>query len=65
MAPDPIHSKGFDPAVLKNVFNFDLGSPFPRGIPGEGPHCHFPKEGTKGFGPILARIRGGQIYFEF
>ncbi len=28
-------------AVLKNIFNFDLG-PLSGGVPGEGPDCHFP-----------------------
>ncbi len=25
-------------------FFFFLGPPLPRGVPGEGPDCHFPKE---------------------
>ncbi len=32
------------PAVLKTIFNFGLGNPLPRGVPGQGPDCHFPKE---------------------
>ena len=27
--------------VLKMVLNFVLGPPLPRGVPGEGPDCHF------------------------
>ncbi len=42
-------------AVLKMIFNFFLGPPLRRGVPGEGPDCHFPKE-IVGFGPIPARI---------
>ncbi len=30
--------------VLKMIFNFCLVPPLPRGVPGEGPDCHFPKE---------------------
>ncbi len=43
--------------VLKTIFIFALGPPLPRGVPGEGPDCHFPKE-IVGVGPIPARIRG-------
>ncbi len=42
-------------AVLKIIFNFVLGPPLPRGVPGEGPECHVPKE-IAGVGPIPARI---------
>ncbi len=42
-------------------FNFVLGPPLPRGAPGEGPDCHFPKE-IVGVGPIPARIRGFLIF---
>ena len=28
-------------AVLKMIFIFVLGPPLPRGVPGEGPDCHF------------------------
>ena len=41
--------------VLKMIFILFLGPPLPRGVPGEGPDCHFPKE-IIGFGPIPARI---------
>jgi hypothetical protein len=42
--------------------NLVLGPPpLPRGVPGEGPDCHFPKE-IVGFGPIPARIRGFLIF---
>ncbi len=34
---------------------------FPRGVPGEGPDCHSPKE-IVGFGPIPARIRGFKTF---
>ncbi len=30
-------------AVLNTIFNFVLGPPLPRGVPGEEPDCHFPK----------------------
>ncbi len=43
-------------AVLKTIFDFDLGPP-PRGVPGEGPDCQFPQE-IGGLGAIPARIRG-------
>ncbi len=42
-------------------FNFCLGPPLPRGVPEEGPDCHFPKE-IVGFGPIPARILGFLIF---
>ncbi len=42
--------------VLKIVFHFVLGPPS-RGVPGEGPDYHFPKE-IAGVGPIPARTRG-------
>jgi hypothetical protein len=35
--------------------------PLPRGVPGEGPDCHFPKE-IVGFGPIPAQILGFLIF---
>ncbi len=47
--------------VLKIIFNFVLGPPLPRGVPGEGPDCHFPKE-IVGLGPIPARILGFLIF---
>ena len=47
--------------VLKIIYNFVLGPPLPRGVPGEGPDCHFPKE-IVGFGPIPARILGFSIF---
>ncbi len=47
--------------VLKIIFTFCLGPPLPRGVPGEGPDCHFPKE-IVGFGPIPARILGFLIF---
>ncbi len=28
-------------AVLKTIFDFILSPPSPRGVPGEGPDCHF------------------------
>ncbi len=34
-----------------NVFNFCSWPPLPRGVPGEGPDCHFLKE-IVGVGPI-------------
>ncbi len=43
--------------MLKPIFNLDLAPPSPRGVPGEGPGCQFPKE-IDGFGPIPARILG-------
>jgi hypothetical protein len=49
------------PAVLKNVFDFYLGSPSPRGVPGEGPDCHLPEE-SKVFGPIPALMQGGSLF---
>ena len=39
--------------VLKIVFNFCAWPPLPRGVPGEGPECHFLKE-IVGVGPIPA-----------
>jgi hypothetical protein len=33
-----------------------LAPPLPRGVPGDGQDCHFPKD-IAGFGPIPARIR--------
>ena len=39
------------------ILSFVLGSPSPRGVPGEGPDCHSPKE-IVGLGPIPARILG-------
>ncbi len=30
--------------VLKMIFNFVLGPPLPRRVPGEAPDCHLPKE---------------------
>ncbi len=53
--PIKIASKNLD--VLKIIFNFVSWSPLPRGVPGEGPDCHFPKE-IVGLGPIPAQIRG-------
>ena len=47
--------------VLKMIFNFVLGPPLPRGVPGEGRDYHFPKE-VVGFGPIPARIRKFLIF---
>ncbi len=46
--------------VLQIVFIFVLGPALPRGVPGEGPECHFPKE-IVGFGPLPARFRGFAI----
>ncbi len=43
------------------VFNFVLGPPLRRGVPGEGPDWHFP-QGIVGFGPIPARILGFLIF---
>ncbi len=43
------------------IFNFVLGPPLPRGVPGEGPDYHVPEE-IVGFGPIPARIRGFLIF---
>ncbi len=43
------------------IVNFALGPPLPRGVPGEGPDCHFSKE-IVGFGAIMARIRGLLIF---
>ncbi len=40
------------------MFDFARGQTPPE-VPGEGPDCHFPEE-VKGFGPVPARIRGGQ-----
>ncbi len=48
--------------VLKIIFNFVLGPPLPRGVPGEGPDCYLPKA-IAGFGPIPARIRWFLIFF--
>ena len=47
--------------VLKHIFNFVLGPPLPRGVPGEGPDCHFQKE-IVGVGPIPARILGFLVF---
>ena len=46
------------------IFDFVLGPPppRPRGVPGEGPDYHVPKE-IIGFGPIPARILGFVISF--
>ncbi len=41
--------------VPKMIFNFYIGLPLPRGVPGEGPDCHFPSD-IVGFGAIPARI---------
>ena len=41
---------------LKLFIFLVLGPPLPRGVPGEGPDCHFPRE-IVGVGPIPARIR--------
>ncbi len=41
--------------VFEDVFYFVLYSPL-RGVPGEGPVCHFP-QGFGSIGPIPARIR--------
>ncbi len=46
-----------DLAVLEIIFNFILGPPLPRGVPGEGPDCNCSRE-IVGVGPIPARIRG-------
>ncbi len=43
-------------AVLKTIFNFVLGPPAPRGVPGEGPDYHLLQEVGR-FGSIPARIR--------
>ena len=45
----------FTQLYLRTCFILFLSPP--RGCPGEGPDCHFPKE-IVGFGPIPARIRG-------
>ncbi len=54
---NPSRSTALILEVRKMIFNFCLGPPIPRGVPGEGPDCHFPKE-LVGVGPIPARIRG-------
>ncbi len=46
--------------VLKTVFNLFLAH-LPRGVPEEGPDCHFPWQ-IVGLGPMSARIRGA-VYF--
>ncbi len=50
-------------SVLKDIFDFYLGPP-PRGVPGEGPDCHFLEE-IGGFGPAIARIRGLNLFLIF
>jgi hypothetical protein len=44
-------------AVLKNIFDFHLGSPSP-GVPGEGPDCHLRKK-IKGVGARPGPDPGG------
>ncbi len=39
-------------------------APAPPGVPGTGPDCHFPFK-MQGFGPLLARTRGGNIFLMF
>ncbi len=46
---------------LKCFLFFVFPPHLPRGVPGEGPDCHVPKE-IVGFGPIPARIRGFLIF---
>ncbi len=47
----PVFRETHHLAVLERFLIFSLA----RGVPGEGPDCHFPKE-IIGFGPIPARI---------
>ena len=46
-------------AVSEVSFHLFLG-PAPREVPGLGPDVHFLLE-TGGFGPVPARIRGGNV----
>ena len=47
---------------LTSFVFFSCPPPLPRGVPGEGPDCHFPKD-IAGFGPIPARFRIFLILF--
>ncbi len=49
-------------AVLKTTFCFFVG-PLPRGVPGEGPDCHFLKDSR--FFADPGPNPGGQYIFDF
>ncbi len=50
--------------MLRTIFHFALGPPFPPGGPGEGPDCHFPSH-TEVLGPFRPGSGGGLIYLVF
>ncbi len=58
---DKSKMEAYDLDVLKTILYFFSWPPLPRGVPGEGPECHFPKE-IIGFGPIPARILKFRIF---